>query len=303
MSVTVLGNYPALTRCHTGFWSLDRALRNQRGDYGIPNRCMIEVYGAPGVGKSTWVYTVASKINPAKGIALADLEGLDPKYVTNVLEFANFNGSLEFIIEDSDEKTLDKLISVLSREDMCAGILDSVGAISPIAEREGDMGEAVMGRRAKLMAVLARKAIFTLRIKEEPSSMFLINHVQQLIGGMGSTTSGGDTKKYMAAIRIRLSATERFDDGSHLVTGKIEKNRFGIGQQQFTMFYLGGKGFHQGLSAMFDCVTLGIAKRDRTIKIGDDSYGFISKTFEKANEGDEAFFLPFQEALKTYEKE
>lgn len=303
MAITILGNYPALTRCHTGFWSLDHALRNQRGDYGIPNRCMIEVYGAPGVGKSTWVYTIASKINPTKGIALADLEGLDPQYVQNVLEFSSFNGSLEFITEDSDEKTLDKLISVMSREDMCAGILDSVGAISPIAEREGEMGEAVMGRRAKLMAVLARKAIYTLRIKSEPSSMFLINHVQQLIGGMGSTTSGGDTKKYMSAIRIRLSATERFDDGSHLVTGKIEKNRFGIGQQQFNMLYLGGKGYHQGLSAMFDCIALGLAKRERTIKLGEDSYGFISKVFEKAIEGDDAFFMPFQEALINYEKE
>lgn len=300
MPVTFIGDYPDMTRFKTGFWSLDKALMDSGGNIGFPLRCMTEVYGPPGVGKSTWAYTIAAKIKLDGKIALADLEGLNKGFLEIVLNQAKFEGKLEFVNGEKDEDILDKLINIVEQDETTAGILDSVGAISPLGERDGDMGEANMGRRAKLMAVFSRKTIYTLRVKELPANIFLINHVQQLIGGKigGSTTAGGDSKKYLSAVRIRLSNAERFDDGSYLLRGKVEKNRFGYGQGEFYMCCLAGVGFHEGLSAVFDCVSLGLAKRERTVKMGEDSYGFISTLFTKAHKGEEAVFEPFKLALQ-----
>lgn len=302
--ITFEGICPPLERFRTGFWSLDQSLRNSAGDIGFPLRTIVEVYGATGVGKSTWTYSIASKINQGEKIALADLEGLDPEYLKTILENTGFHGTVEFIVDENDEKALEKLISSIAQDNTYAGILDSVGAISPVEERESEVGEAVMGRRAKAMATFSRKAIYQLRMKKNAANMFLINHVQQLIGGRisGTTTAGGDTKKYLAGVRIRLKDAERFDDGSYLVQGKIDKNRFGYEGKVFNMICLAGYGYHEGLSAVQDCILLGIAKKDRTIKMGEDSYGFFSSLLEKARQGDNEVFEIFKSKLEEHEK-
>lgn len=295
------GVCPPLERFKTGFWSLDQSLRNAAGEVGFPLRAMVEVYGATGVGKSTWTYTLASRINPEGKIVLADLEGLDPDYLKQILLFSHFDGTVEFVNEEKDELILDKLIATIAQDNSSAGILDSVGAISPIGERDGEVGEANMGRRAKLMAVLSRKAIYTLRMKKNPANIFIVNHVQQLIGGIaGTTTPGGDSKKYLSGIRIRLKNAERFEDGSYHVQGTVEKNRFGYGQKVFNMVCLAGKGYHEGLSAVVDCVALGIAKKERTIKMDENSYGFFSSLLEKARKDENDVFEIFKTKLNEF---
>jgi RecA/RadA recombinase len=303
MPIKIVGNLPDLERKATGFWSFDQALKNSNGEIGLPQRTAIEVYGYEGVGKSTWCQDIASRINPEGTIVLGALETTDPKYVHQIMEYAGFSGILEVAGGETDEAFVTNLISIFSREDVQIGILDSVGAISPIAETDGDVGEANMGRRAHIMAQFSRRVQNLLRNKETPSTMFMISHLSQIIGGRGSTTTGGEAKKFLCAERIRLSRAENFDDGSYLLQGKMEKNRWGVEDKIFQMFYLSGKGFHIGMSNVFDCITLGLAKRDRVIKIGDDGYGFLSKLIGQAQSGDEAVFIPFKELLNTYEKE
>lgn len=307
MAIPFSGDVPKeVTRIQTGFWSFDRAMRDHNNMRGIPVPSMIEAYGHPGLGKSNFIYSIAARISGDKTVSIADLEGMNPAYLQEILTNIKYKGNIEFVSGDSDEKIVDKLNTVLSREDVAVGILDSVGAISPIGEREGDTGEANMGKRAKIMAVFSRKVLYTLRMKKLPSVLFLINHVSQVMGGMGTTTPGGQTEKYLSAVRIHLYQEEKFDDGSYVIRGKIEKNRYGFSNTPYTNFkacYLSGWGFHEGLSYVFDCEMLKLAKREKTVKLNGNSYGYISKLFAAAKAGDTAIFEPFKQALLDFDKD
>jgi RecA/RadA recombinase len=303
MPITLVGKLPSIERVQTGFWSLDRALQNGRGERGFPLRTIVELYGYEGVGKSTFCWDIASRLNPNGTVCVGALETLDPEYMQDIMRNAGFDGTIEIAKGDTDEEFVTHLATVIAREDVHVGILDSVGAISPIAEISGEMGEANMGRRAHITAQFSRRIQNVLRNKETPTVVFVIAHLSQIIGGRGSETTGGTAKKFLASLRIRLRRVEGFDDGSYLIEGKLEKNRWGIEDKTFQMCYLSGKGFHTGLSAVFDCVTMGLAKRERVIKMGDDSYGFISKLFAQASDGQDAVFEPFKDALKAFDKE
>ena len=303
MPITLVGKLPSIERVETGFWSLDRALQNGRGQRGFPLRTIIELYGYEGVGKSTFCWDISSRLKADGTVCVGALETLDPDYMKDIMENAGFHGTIEIASGDTDEDFVTNIANIMSREDVSVGILDSVGAISPISETQGDIGEANMGRRAHITAQFSRRMQNVLRNKENPSVVFIISHLSQIIGGRGSETTGGTAKKFLASLRIRLRRVESFDDGSYLIEGKLEKNRWGVEDKTFQMCYLSGKGFHTGLSAVFDCVTIGVAKRERTVKMGENSYGFISKLFDQASKGEDAVFEPFKDALKAFDKE
>ncbi len=304
MPIKYSGDHLNITRTRTGFWSLDFAVRNpESNSMGIPSHAIIELYGPTSVGKSTWAWTIASRLNPQGTIALADFEISDPEYSHLILSNAGFDGTVEVINEETDEGMLDKLAAVMSRDDASVGILDSMGAISPVEEREGKIGDAVMGRRAKMIGPFTRKAIFCMR--KHPCNFITITHIHSNLGTPGFSTAGGVTKDYLSAIRIRLSRQETFDDGSYLVQGKVDKNRFGLTGQFFQMFCLVGFGFHPGLSAVFDCILYGLAERPKggIIKLGEESHGRLSAMFEKAKRGETEPFEPFVKRLEAFEKE
>jgi hypothetical protein len=183
------------------------------------------------------------------------------------------------------------------------GIVDSVGAISPISEAEGDLGAANMGRRALIMAQFTRKSLKLLR--DSNKVIFMINHSYPVIGGRGSESPGGEVKKYLASIRIQVRRKyvkgkyEEFPDGSYILEGTIKKNRWGYKDRTFNLFVLAGKGVHLGLTAMYDCVALKKATKDKVIKIGDTSFGRLKEIVDKAQEGNDEFFIPFFDALNS----
>jgi hypothetical protein len=87
-----------------------------------------------------------------------------------------------------------------------------------------------------------------------------------------------------------------------LVSGKLEKLRYGAKGREFTYYIVPGYGVHVGASAMFDCFTLGLAERGTTVKIGKKSLGYIKKEFlEYAATGKSRKFNPFLELLREYE--
>lgn len=294
MPITFTGSEPVLlTRIITGFYSLDLAFSDRRGNLGIPLRSTFELYGYTGSGKSTLAWTLAAKI--AKKIALADLEGFDPAYMQIILETAGFDGEVAILQHESDEKLLNMFEAATIDETVQAGILDSVGAINPVAELESEMGERNMGQRSRLMAQLSRRLVHHLRFKKTPSIVIYINHALQIIGGRGSTTSGGDVAKYLASIRVRISKKEVEEDGSFAIEGRIEKNRYGISDAKFQVYYLSGKGIHTGLTAVNDCIYLGYASNERVVKMDGKSYGYWKKLVEAAD--DPETFVPFIEKL------
>jgi recombination protein RecA len=297
MSVKVVGGSPQTKRIVTGLKTFDMAFENVRGDIGFPVGTMTEISGPTGCGKSTLTFGLSGILARTldSNIALADFEGFDPDFMVTILENSNFNGTIYHLQDESDEKTLDKLITNL-REDCSIGIIDSIGAISPIAEIEGDLGEANMGRRAKLMAQFSRKLMHEIG-KDRKRSIFMINHVHPNIGGMGSVTPGGETTKYLSAIRIRVKRKEEIFDQSYVMEGTVTKNRFGYRDRKFYIFMLAGAGIHLGLSALYDCFILQQAERGKVVKMDGKSYGYLKEFLKEAHKGNNDIFLPFIEKL------
>lgn len=303
MTINLIGTVRQTYRLRTGFWSFDKAFEGRDGVMGFPVRAMAEVYGSWGVGKSTLVYTLAGKIATAleSGIAVADIEDhFDPPFITAILEHAGFSGDVYNATGDqSDAGKLEDMSDKLKSNDYCVGIVDSIGAISPISEVEGGFEDANMGRRAKLTAVLSRRIIHLSNTATKPRVVFCCNHVHPIMGGRGGTaTSGGKVKEYLSTTRIKLSNKENFSDGSFLIGGKVDKNSFGYSKREFILFNLAGWGIHPGLTAVYDCLALGLAKQSRTVKLGDKSFGYMKAIIDGADDMD--MFVPFQDALSAY---
>ena len=302
--VNIIGDAPEVERLQTGLYGFDRAFINRKGDIGFPLGKYVELYGATHTGKSTIIYGLSGIIAKHLGgnIALADLEGFDPNFVSEVLTTVGFEGDVQYIQEETDEETLESLINVLRQENYYIGVLDSIGAISPISEQQGDIGEANMGRRAFSMAQFSRKVIKLLR-EHDNKTMFAINHAYPKIGGMGYSSPGGEVKNYLFSIRIHVkrryvkSGWQEYPDGSYVIEGKVVKNRWGIKDKEFLLFVLSGKGVHKGMTTMFDCIEEGLATSKNVVKIGDKSFGRLKPIIDKAQEGDEEFFQPFYELL------
>ena len=291
-------------RIRTGLYSFDHAFINREGQIGFPIGKGIEIYGATFCGKSTITYGLAGIIASSikKDIALADFEGFDPEFLETVLKTSGFDGNIFCIQEEEDEEALDTLLAKLREDIYGVGILDSIGAISPVSESEGDLGEANMGKRAFLMAQFTRKALKIMRTSDS-KTIFMINHAYPRIGGRGLDTPGGEVKKYLASIRIAVRRKyvkgkyEEFPDGSYIIEGTVVKNRWGLKDKVFNLFVLSGKGIHIGLTAMYDAIELGLATKARTIKIGDTAYGTMKEVVKQAHDGNDDFFIPFREIL------
>ena len=311
--VNILGASVPVQRINTGLYSFDHAFINREGDVGFPIGKGVEIYGNTFVGKSTITYGLAGIVakETGKDIALADFEGFDPKFLQTVLVNAGFDGNINCIQKKEDEEALEELLVCLRDKQYGVGILDSIGAISPVSEAEGELGEANMGRRAFLMAQFTRKALKIMR-SEEQKTIFMINHAYPRIGGRGLDTPGGEVKKYLTSIRIAIKrkylkgSYVEYPDGSYVIEGTVVKNRWGLKDKTFNLFVLSGKGIHFGLTAMYDCIALGLAKKDRTVKIMqnkkfDTSLGTMKEIVEKAHAGDTEFFEIFDAALISYE--
>ena len=301
MTIKITGDYPDIQRIVTGFHSLDTALSN-KNSLGIP-LTIYDISGYSGVGKSTMVLSLAGMIASTlqKNIAISPIEELDKSLMTSVLEMQGFDGEVHILLDENDEKTIDALLTDIALEETTVGILDSVGAISPIAELEADsIADMNMGRRAMLMAKLSRHILHIQRFRKSPLSFFMISHLHAVIGGRGSITSGGVVKNYLSKVRIRLSRKEDFEkDGSYILEGNVEKLSYGQGGRKFRVFCLSGRGLHAGLSAVVDCETLKLATRTNgVVKMNETSYGRITKLIEEAHAGNDKVFKPFITALK-----
>ena len=297
MPIEFVGNPLKIYRYITGLYTFDRACLNARGDVGFPIGSIITLAGPTGCGKSTTVYSLAGMMGKhlEQSISLADFEGYDVQYLEDILTDKDYSGKVNLIQKDTTEEALKEIELTIKTDEYGIGILDSIAAISPFAEMESELGEADWGRRAKLLAKFSRRLMQYLRLNKK--NVFAINHVHPNMSGFGTTTPGGQTIKYLSGVEIRMKKIEEFDDGSFVVTGKIRKNKFGIGQRVFFLFMLSGKGIHTGLTALQDCLVLEKAEKQRTIKINGESLGYMKDFIQSAHDGDDKAFQPFIKLL------
>ena len=305
----------------TGLYSFDHAFETAMGEIGMPLGTVYEVFGAKGIGKSTFCYSLTAILGNQleANIALADLEGFDPGHFGNILRYNQYNGNVRLVHQGTDEAILEKLADIALGNveldlDYTIGMLDSIAAISPLAEKKGDFGVATYGRRAVLIGLLGKQILPTLHPRKQKSEniFFLTNHWVPNIENKGYRSPGGKAKDYLCGLQLHLSrkyvsigGKERatLPDGSYRLKGTLYKNRYGFiekdnKKKEFTVFVKAGVVIHYGLTAMFEALDLKKAKRTKgVIKMGDTSFGYLSKILKNEWENDE-FFQPFYDALK-----
>ena len=301
----ITGDIGEIKRLTTGIYSFDYAFEDaETKEIGLPIGIVIEMFGFTGCGKSTITYSLAGLT--AKfldgDIAVIDFEEFDKRHLVRILEDTGFDGELYYIDEDTDEEMMDTLLSEMQdkKSNYVVGFIDGVGAISPVSEQQGDIGEANMGRRAKILAQLSRRSRKIRRDSGMTKTFFMTNHIHPIIGGRGMTAPGGETKNFMAKVRIRVKKKESFPDGSYILEGKVIKNSFGMEQKIFYLFVLAGRGLHIGLSNMYYCIDKRKAQRGKgrgiPVKIGDQKFT-IASLVKEAKAGNDEIFAVFAKAL------
>ena len=287
--------------------SLDIAL----GIGGIPRGRVVEVYGPESSGKTTLTLHIIANAQKKGGVAaFIDAEhALDPEYARKIGVEIN---DLLISQPDNGEQALDIVEALVSSGEISIIVVDSVAALVPRAEIEGEMGDQHIGRQARLMSQALRK--LTAIIARSNCTVIFINQIRMKIGvmfGNPETTTGGNALKFYSSVRIEVRRSAQIKKGEEIVGNrtkvKIVKNKVAppFKTAEFDIMYNEGISVpgdvldtavkfevvdKKGNSYSFGEIKLGTGREKAKLTLKEDSHlieEIIQKTFLKIKEKEE----------------
>jgi recombination protein RecA len=252
----------------TGCLSLDMAF----GIGGVPRGRVIEIFGPESSGKTTLAQHIVAEVQKTGGIAaFVDAEhALDPDYAAKI--GVNIKEML-LSQPDSGEQALEIVETLVRSNAVDVIVVDSVAALVPQKEIEGDMGDQHMGLQARLMSQALRK--LTAIIGKTKTVVIFINQIRNKIGvffGSPETTTGGNALKFYCSVRVEVRRAAQIKQGEKIIGNrvkvKIVKNKVAAPFKtcEFDIMY------NEGISVAGDLVDLGVEYN--VIKKNGNSYSF-----------------------------
>lgn len=262
-AVMKMGDKPAqnLSVIPTGALSLDLAL----GIGGVPRGRVIEIYGPESSGKTTVALHIVAEAQKLDGVAaFIDAEhALDPSYAARIgIDIDNLIVSQP----DNGEQALEIAEALVRSGAIDVVVIDSVAALVPKAEIEGEMGDSVMGMQARLMSQALRK--LTPVINKSNTVVIFINQLREKIGvmfGNPETTPGGRALKFYASVRLDVRRIESLRSGTDVIGNrtrvKVVKNKVAppFREAQFDLIF--GEGISKASSVLDIAVDEDVVKK------------------------------------------
>ncbi|MDR3356896.1 MAG: recombinase RecA [Spirochaetaceae bacterium] len=276
----------------TGSILLDEAL----GIGGYPRGRIIEIFGPESSGKTTLALHAVAEAQKLGGIcAFIDAEhALDPTYAKNLgVDIDN----LEVSQPDSGEQALEIAESLVRSGAIDVIVVDSVAALTPQAEIEGDMGDAHVGLQARLMSQALRK--LTAIIGKSRTALIFINQIRMKIGimfGNPETTTGGNALKFYASVRLDVRKQETIEKGGdadavgNRIKVKVVKNKVAPPFRKVEMEIMFGKGV-SAIGSLLDAAVKYdvIEKKGAWFSYGEEKIGQGRENAKEFLEKDPAF--------------